>query len=113
MLVVGGGDSAIEAALAVAEQEGTEVILSYRGDAFSRAKPKNRQAVVDAEASGSIRVMLGSTVESISSDCVDVKSPGRNVSLDNDAVIVCAGGILPMPMLKDVGIMVETKFGTA
>ena len=111
-LVVGGGDSAIEAALAVAAEAGTTVTLSYRGEAFGRVKQKNRERLQAAEAAGNLSVLLASTVEQIQADCVHLKYAGETLRLDNDIVIVCAGGILPTPMLKEVGIRIETKFGT-
>jgi len=111
VLVVGGGDSAIEAAVAVAAEEGTSVTLSYRGEAFGRVKMKNRERLAEAEAMGRLRVVLGSKVSRIEAECAYLEY-GETLKLDNDAVIVCAGGILPTPMLKEMGISVETKFGT-
>jgi thioredoxin reductase (NADPH) len=112
VLVVGGGDSALEAAASLAEEEGTTVTLSYRSDAFSRARAKNRERVEDAVASRRLRVMLGSTVERIDSHHVSVKTGDSVETLDNDAVIICAGGVLPTGFLKEAGVEVETKFGT-
>ena len=111
VLVVGGGDSAIEAAVAIAAEEGTLVTLSYRGEAFGRVKQTNRERLAKAEGKGSLRVMLGSRVSRIEAGSVCLEC-GEPVKLPNDAVIVCAGGILPTPMLKEMGIRVETKFGT-
>ncbi|MBA1331577.1 4Fe-4S ferredoxin, partial [Candidatus Endoriftia persephone str. Guaymas] len=65
VLVVGGGDSALEAATSIAEQPGTQVTLSYRSGAFSRAKKRNRQRLEAAEQSGSINVLLSSNVTAI------------------------------------------------
>ena len=112
VLVVGGGDSAIEAAVEIADQEGSSVTLSYRGDAFGRVKQKNRERLAESERSGRLNVMLASTVNRIEADSVFLNR-GESVKLTNDAVIVCAGGILPTPMLKEIGIRVDTKFGTA
>lgn len=111
VLVVGGGDSAIEAAVAIAAEEGTSVTLSYRGAAFGRIKQKNRERLAAAEQEGRLKVVLGSKVSRIEAECVYLEC-GESVKLANDAVIVCAGGILPTPMLKEMGIRVETKFGT-
>src|SRR5205807_1998494 len=61
VLVVGGGDSALEAAVAIAEQKGSKVTLSYRSEAFSRVKEKNRTALKAAEETGRLRVMLKSS----------------------------------------------------
>ncbi|MBT8120170.1 MAG: NAD(P)-binding domain-containing protein [Gammaproteobacteria bacterium] len=113
VLVVGGGDSALEAAFSIAAEEGTSVTISYRSDTFSRAKEKNRNMVEEAEREGKLRLLMSSNVKQIEADKVTVKTRDDEVCLDNDAVIVCAGGILPTAFLKNVGINVDTKFGTA
>jgi len=113
VLVVGGGDSALEAALAIAEEPGTSVTISYRSEAFGRVKQKNRERLQQAEADGRIKVMLKSGVKEISPEGVTLVQEDETMELNNDAVIVCAGGILPTPFLKEIGILVETKHGTA
>ena len=113
VLVVGGGDSALEAAASLAEQRGTRVTLSYRNAAFARAKTKNRQRVEDARAAKRLEVLLSSSVVRIGQDCVELAQDGRAMQKHNDAVIVCAGGILPTDFLKSMGIEIETKYGTA
>ena len=113
VLVVGGGDSALEAAMSIADEPGTTVTISYRSDAFSRAKEKNRNKVTAAEKEGRLQVLLQSTVKKIDSDKVVIETADGEICIDNDAVIVCAGGILPTAFLKDIGINVDTKFGTA
>ncbi len=111
VLVVGGGDSALEAAIALAEEEGTQVILSYRSAAFSRVKQKNRTRLEEMQQTGRLRVMLNSRVKEIRETEVDIDVEGQVDTCRNDAVIVCAGGELPTPLLKKVGVNFETKFG--
>ncbi|MDH4074058.1 MAG: NAD(P)-binding domain-containing protein, partial [Gammaproteobacteria bacterium] len=113
VLVVGGGDSALEAAHSIADQPGTEVILSYRSAAFTRAKPKNRDKVEAYAREGRLRVVLNSSVKEIHEDAVLIEQNGKVARVANDAVIVSAGGILPTGFLKEAGITVETKYGTA
>lgn len=113
VLVVGGGDSALEAACAIAETEGSEVTLSYRSGAFTRAKQKNREAVELAQSRGKLNVLLESSVSCISDGVVELEQHDRRIELANDAVIISAGGILPTPFLRSVGIDVQTKFGTS
>jgi len=113
VLVVGGGDSALEAAASIAEQPGAIVTLSHRSDSFSRAKAKNRERVETARKSGQLTVLLQSSVKKIGHRDVEIEHRGRRMKIKNDAVIVCAGGILPTAFLKSVGIEVETKYGTA
>ncbi|MDH3546822.1 MAG: NAD(P)-binding domain-containing protein [Gammaproteobacteria bacterium] len=112
VLVVGGGDSALEAAASIAEEPGTIVTLSYRSAAFSRAKPKNRQRVEARENEGRLRVLFNSNVKEIRKDSVIIDIGGKTGQLRNDAVIISAGGILPTTFLKSIGINVETKWGT-
>jgi thioredoxin reductase (NADPH) len=112
VLVVGGGDSALEAATSIAEEPGTSVTLSYRSAAFNRAKQKNREKVEAAVAAGRLRVLFNSTVKEIRAQQVVIAVGDKAGTLKNDAVIVSAGGILPTVFLKTIGINVETKWGT-
>ena len=112
VLVVGGGDAALEAATSIADEPGTTVTLSYRSDAFSRTKEKNRQRVDALKSAGRLHVLLSSNVKSIVPNTVLIEQEGRSIEIPNDAVIVCAGGVLPTPFLKKIGISVETKYGT-
>ncbi|MDH3410737.1 MAG: NAD(P)-binding domain-containing protein, partial [Gammaproteobacteria bacterium] len=112
VLVVGGGDSALEAATSIAEELGTIVTLSYRSAAFSRAKPKNRDKVEAMRSDGRLRVLLNSNVKEIRPDSVVIAVGEKIGQLKNDAVIISAGGILPSMFLKKIGINVETKWGT-
>ncbi|HEY0666390.1 MAG TPA: NAD(P)-binding domain-containing protein [Gallionella sp.] len=112
VVVVGGGDSALEAAIAIAEQPGTTVTLSYRSEAFGRGKPKNRDRLKEMQEKGRIDVRLKSTVKQVESDKVTLQQEDQTFEIPNDAIIVCAGGILPTPFLKEIGVLVETKFGS-
>jgi thioredoxin reductase/NAD-dependent dihydropyrimidine dehydrogenase PreA subunit len=111
VLVVGGGDSALEAATSIAEEQGSTVTLSYRSEAFGRVKEKNRLLLQQSEASKKLTVMLKSTVKEIGKDTVTMEWEGKILEIPNQAIIVCAGGILPTPFLKEIGIMVETHHG--
>ena len=113
VLIVGGGDSALEAALAIAEVAGSEVSLSYRSENFSRAKAKNRDKIAQYSELGQIKLYLPSNLKSIESDTVTLDCNGEILTLPNDAIIINAGGILPTGFLKEIGIQVDTKYGTA
>ena len=113
VLVVGGGDSALEAAIAISQEPGTQVILSYRSEAFSRVKQKNRLQLEQQEKTGRLKVMLKSTVQRIEDDHVTLEADGVPMRVRNDYVIVCAGGLLPTPVLQKIGIQFDTKFGTS
>lgn len=112
VLVVGGGDSALEAAIAISEQPGTTVALSYRSAAFARVKQKNRQQLDAQEKAGRLKVLLNSKIKTIEAKAVAIEVDNATQSLPNEAVIVCAGGELPTPLLQKVGITFETKRGT-
>jgi thioredoxin reductase/NAD-dependent dihydropyrimidine dehydrogenase PreA subunit len=112
VLVVGGGDSAVEAALAVAEQPGTGATLSYRGESFARVKPRNRELLEQAQRDGRLQLLLKSRVLRIQPKTVELEHDGAVRSLPNHAVIVCAGGELPTPLLRQIGIEFETKYGS-
>jgi len=111
VLVVGGGDSALEAALSIAEEQGTQVTISYRSESFSRAKQKNQDKIKQAVENGNLKLVLPSTVKSINKDTVILNIAENEEEIKNDGIIVCAGGILPTPFLKQIGIEVETKHG--
>jgi thioredoxin reductase len=113
VLVVGGGDSALEAASCIAATTpNTKVILSYRGAAFNRAKEKNRRNVEEMARQGNLKVLLNSSVKEISPSHVVIEHEKQLHEFENEAIIVCAGGILPTGFLKEIGITVETKYGT-
>lgn len=112
VLVVGGGDSALEAAITISEQPGTTVTLSYRSEAFGRVKPKNRDRLQEAEAKKRVTVYLKSSVDEIRTKTVKIELASKEmVEIPNQAVIICAGGVLPTPFLKEIGVMVETHYG--
>jgi thioredoxin reductase (NADPH) len=114
VLVVGGGDSAAEAALAIAAEQGTTVTISCRGDEiFTRPKDKNRQKLKQYVTQQKLTVFVNANVKHIGQNSVTLDHEGKAVELKNDAVIVCAGGTLPTPMLKEIGVMVDTYYGTA
>jgi len=112
ILVVGGGDSAIESALLLADQN--KVSLSYRNDTFSRIKAKNNEKLEKAVKEKKLEVILNSNVESIEEDKVNIRV-GENESqtIQNDLVYIFAGGELPTDFLKNAGVEITTKFGEA
>ncbi len=113
VLIVGGGDSALEAALAISDAGAAGVSVSYRSDSFSRAKAKNRERIEASAADGKIQLYLSSNVTGITSREVVLEQLGQVVKITNEAVIVNAGGILPTGFLKQIGIEVDTRYGTA
>ncbi len=113
IVIVGGGDSAIESALLLADQN--KVTLSYRSNAFSRIKPMNAQRINKAIKSGLIDVKLNSNILSIGPDAIHytVNDSTEVLKIDNDLVYIFAGGELPTQFLKKIGIEITTKYGVA
>ncbi|WP_167615514.1 NAD(P)-binding domain-containing protein [Maribellus sediminis] len=112
ILVVGGGDSAIESALLLALQN--QVTLSYRKDTFSRLKSKNKQNLDTAIANKHLEVVLNSNVLKIEEDSVMLElNDHEKISIPNDLVYIFAGGELPTDFLKSAGILITRKFGEA
>jgi thioredoxin reductase (NADPH) len=111
LLVVGGGDSAVEAALALAEQPGNRVGLSYRGEHINRPKPKNLELLERAREAGQVEVLLGSNVTEITKDRVLLEQGGETLVRPNDQLFVMVGGVLPVKFLRAAGVTVEKHFG--
>jgi thioredoxin reductase (NADPH) len=111
VLVVGGGDSAVESAMLLMDDN--DVIISYRKDQFSRIKPKNREKIDAAIADGQIEVIYDSNVMEIKEKTVlmSFNDDRQNIEIPNNRVYIFAGGELPIQFLKGAGIEVEKKFG--
>lgn len=111
ILVVGGGDSAIESALLLAHEN--EVCLSYRSESFSRIKPKNKENIQKAIENNLLRVLFNSNVKTIEEKCVWLTQTGNEetFSIDNDLVYIFAGGELPTSFLEKAGIKISKRFG--
>ena len=114
ILVIGGGDSAVEAALLLSD-ENNRVTLSYRGETFSRLKPKNLERINNAIDNKKITVIFHSQVIEIFDGEVilSVKDADSNLKIKNDFVYIFAGGELPTAFLEKVGIKINKKFGEA
>lgn len=114
VLVVGGGNSALEAACALADPRlSNTVVLSYRGSAFGRATPANRERTARLEAIGHLTVLRRSRVTRISPRSVELEAEGIPSTLSVDRVYVMIGGELPAQFLAKLGVGVDVKFGTA
>ncbi|MFA6128914.1 MAG: NAD(P)-binding domain-containing protein [Bacteroidales bacterium] len=113
VMVVGGGDSAIESALQLMDKN--TVHLAYRSDAFGRIKPKNSEKIKKAMADKLVTVLFNTNLTSIEKDFVNYKTDGSDqiVKLQNDLVYILAGGELPTAFLEKSGILITRKFGEA
>lgn len=116
-LVVGGGNSAVEAALGLAEQPGNDVTLSYRKEAFFRIRPEIQQRLDESVAENRIRLLLESNVRSIGDDSVEIEvmtdTGPRRARLLNDDVFVMAGGTAPIKMLEASGVSFDASLREA
>lgn len=108
ILVVGGGDSALQAAVALAEGGRNRVTLSYRGASFTRPKAANIERV---QATEGITVLFDSVVQRIQPDAVELRVAGEVRRLPNQRVFAMTGGVLPTDLLERMGVEVELHFG--
>ena len=109
VLVVGGGDSAIETALGASNQAGSTVHLSYRGDDFNRAKNRNRTKLQAQVERGTITLLLRSEVREIRPDVVVLDCGGETTILPNDDVVIRIGGDAPYAFLRRLGVRLVQK----
>ena len=111
VLVVGGGDSAVEAAVSLGDVDGARVTLSYRGAALTRPKEANQERLAEAVEAGRVHLALETTVAEIGPDRVTLRAGAGEEVLPNDQVFVFAGGRLPTEFLKSAGLRLEQHFG--
>src|SRR5579872_454364 len=109
ILVVGGGDSAIEAALALSKASRNRVTLSYRGTVFNRARERNRKMIDEAEQQGRVKIIRGSRVGRILPNCVQIVAGDKAFELPNHYVFVLIGGESPEAFLRKIGIEIVEK----
>lgn len=111
VLVVGGGDSAVEAACTIAEDTDATVRLSCRDTAVNQAKPENRARLDRHLEAGRIEVLWKSSVTKIAEDSVTLKVGDDTRELPNDDVVILIGGIVPTEFMARVGVQMERHFG--
>jgi thioredoxin reductase (NADPH) len=104
ILVVGGGDSAVEAALGLASQMGNQVTLSYRQERFSRIKERNAKRIEDYRRSGKINVIFNSVPVEFKPESVVLQVNGVTQEIPNHYVWIFAGGTPPYDFLKKIGV---------
>lgn len=108
-LVVGGGDSAVEAALALSKAGRNRVTLSYRGENFQRVRERNRAQLETAEHEGRVRVLCKSNVREIRADAVTLDCAGSEVTIPNSYVFILIGGESPEGFLRKIGVEIVEK----
>ncbi|MDE3106291.1 MAG: NAD(P)-binding domain-containing protein [Acidobacteriota bacterium] len=104
ILVIGGGDSAVEAALGLARQQGNRVTLSYRGSEFTRIKDRNRKRLTEQLRSDSMRVLFNSSPVEFRSDSALLQVGETQMELPAEHVWIFAGGTSPKEFLKAAGV---------
>jgi thioredoxin reductase/ferredoxin len=104
VLVVGLGDSAMEAAIALARQPGTTVTVSYRGATYTRGKSRNIAELKSLAARGRVRILFESRLERVDPDVVHLATPGGPETLPNDAVLVLIGGLPSWDLMERAGV---------
>ncbi len=113
VLVVGGGDSALEIAQMVAAEAGTEVSISYRSPAFGRAKQRNKDNIETLIRDRRVNAIMSSNVVSIHPDKVVLDVAGERTEIANDYVVINVGGVLPTEFLKSLGVSIQRHVGQA
>ncbi len=113
VLVVGGGDSALEAAMQIADETRAEVALSYRGAELARCRDANRRRFQELVSARRLRSLLPSQVQQILPGEVHLDNGGKPVKLPNDFVIVSIGGEAPTEFLGKVGVSMRRYHGEA
>jgi thioredoxin reductase (NADPH) len=113
VLVVGGGNSAVEAAAELSQQSDGNVTLIHRGQSFERVNQQNRKWLEEADVKQRLKIILKASVTMIHADRVEIEVDGQRHELKNDVVIVCVGGLMPMALLGQIGVEVATKYGTS
>ena len=111
VLVVGGGDAALEAALQLAEESDARVSISYRGENFAKCREKNRTRMAEMVQARRVRALMSSQVDAITEGEVVLTVAGSPQVLPNDFVIVNIGGELPLEFLSNLKISLEKHFG--
>jgi thioredoxin reductase (NADPH) len=110
ILIVGGGDSAVEAAVALARQKGNTITLSYRRNEFVRLKEKNEKNIADMIQAKKIRVIFNSQLVEIRRENVIIKEEPRQLhTISNDNIFIFAGGEMPVELLKQAGVRLRTE----
>jgi thioredoxin reductase len=113
ILVVGGGDSAIEAAMGLAHQVGNRVTLSYRKEAFTRLKDRNEKRIQESMQKGKVDVFFNSMPVEFKQNSVILEVHGKSQEIPNDFVWIFAGGEPPTAFLKKIGVRVGLRDMTA
>jgi thioredoxin reductase len=109
VMVVGLGDVAMEAAVALAHQPDTEVTLVHRGDGFRRGKPRNIAEVERLVQSGRIALLFDGELTAIEHDFVALRSRGKQRRIANDVVFVMIGAIAPEKLLAEAGVRIGAR----
>lgn len=111
VLVVGGGDAALEAAIQLAGESNAEVSIAYRGPEFGRCRTANKNKVAALVTAGRVRAFMSTEITAIEPGAVRLEREKRAELLGNDFVIACLGGELPTEFLKSVGVSIRRHHG--
>jgi len=109
VLIVGGGDSAVEAAMGLANQKGNKVTLSYRREAFARIKERNAGRIQEHMRSGKVTVLFNSMPTEFRSDSAVLEINGQTQVIPNDYVWIFAGGEPPRAFLEKIGVRLGSR----
>lgn len=106
VLVIGGGDSALESA-ALLEKAGAKVTVCYRKKEFVRPKPDNIQTALTLQEYGKLTLLFESSPKEIREKEVDIDVAGERKTFSFDHVFTLIGTQLPYEFFDKCGIKIE------
>jgi thioredoxin reductase (NADPH) len=110
ILIVGGGDSAVEAAIGLAQQTGNEITISYRKAKFFRIKSRNEERMHELIIANKVNILFDSNVLEILEKTVKIQRESKIIEMDNDYVFIFAGGEPPFELMQKIGIAFGGEF---
>jgi NosR/NirI family transcriptional regulator, nitrous oxide reductase regulator len=108
VLVVGGGNSAVEAAVSLSDV--ARVTLSYRGSSFYRVSKHNERKLKEAVAAGSLEVILNSNVKQFTGDTYSLETNGVISERPFDHAFILVGSEPPTGFLHSIGLRLENEW---
>lgn len=106
VLIIGGGDSALETAIAVSDYA-ESVTITYRKDQFSRAREKNLNEINSLNVKGKVKLLFNSNIKEVTESNVILSQNGKDISVKNSLVYTMIGKELPTDFLRRSKIKME------
>ena len=112
IVVVGAGDSAVEASLRVAEAKYKNTVhLLVRSDALSRCKEDNKIKSETMEKEGRLKIWYKSGVKEIHQEKLVIAKDTETIEVPNDYLMLFMGTVPPFGFLRELGVEIRTLYG--